>query len=308
LAVNSQDHAAVKAVIDRHSKLPRSSTLKHIVERGIFVGDQLLKTSDSVLFRARKGSVLLVLKKLGDFEVEGYRQVYKLGCKNSEMHYLVPSDMFQAESPEGSPSSKESSVQPTTKAASILEPNIIPQGSTIFRTPAKLREGASTAHNSSHKVLRDWVSMPLYGGTLDDFPKPLENDVVSKMIRQLMIGLQFLHDNGLVHMDVKPSNIFVDQRGDFFLGDFGSVTKIDGKITSTTKTFFPEGVDIGQAATTRHDYWMLAMTVKDVISQCEIGEVGIAAKFPALNEVIEAIKNIETEESLQLLGFIDSSL
>ena len=42
-----------------------------------------------------------------------------------------------------------------------------------------------------------------------------------RMIKQILIGLKFLHDNAILHRDLKPSNILVDNDGCMRLADFG---------------------------------------------------------------------------------------
>jgi mitosis inhibitor protein kinase SWE1 len=34
-------------------------------------------------------------------------------------------------------------------------------------------------------------------------------------------GLRFIHDAGAIHLDLKPSNVFVTREGRFKIGDFG---------------------------------------------------------------------------------------
>lgn len=34
-------------------------------------------------------------------------------------------------------------------------------------------------------------------------------------------GLRFIHDAGVIHMDLKPANVFVTGEGRFKIGDFG---------------------------------------------------------------------------------------
>ena len=53
------------------------------------------------------------------------------------------------------------------------------------------------------------------GGTLDDYLTALEPDVqempnwhLKQMLAEISSGLQYMHSKDLVHMDIKPDNIF----------------------------------------------------------------------------------------------------
>lgn len=57
----------------------------------------------------------------------------------------------------------------------------------------------------------------------------LSNDRRYKLLREMLLALEFIHRNDMCHLDIKPQNIFVkkDPPLDVFkLGDFGLVTKI----------------------------------------------------------------------------------
>jgi len=45
-----------------------------------------------------------------------------------------------------------------------------------------------------------------------------------KLMREILLSLEFIHRNGMVHLDIKPENIFV-KNDQFKLGDFGLVSK-----------------------------------------------------------------------------------
>lgn len=40
--------------------------------------------------------------------------------------------------------------------------------------------------------------------------------------RQILEALQHMHNNGIVHLDIKPANILVDKNLDIKITDFGS--------------------------------------------------------------------------------------
>ncbi|KAF8638035.1 hypothetical protein AX16_010667 [Volvariella volvacea WC 439] len=52
------------------------------------------------------------------------------------------------------------------------------------------------------------------------FPR-LDEARVWKIFADLSNGLRFIHDSGVIHLDLKPSNIFVTGEGRFKIGDFG---------------------------------------------------------------------------------------
>ena len=49
----------------------------------------------------------------------------------------------------------------------------------------------------------------------------LPADVVRRIMTEMLAGLNFLHDRGIVHLDIKPQNIMVPRSGEAKLADFG---------------------------------------------------------------------------------------
>ncbi|EKM81062.1 hypothetical protein AGABI1DRAFT_56372 [Agaricus bisporus var. burnettii JB137-S8] len=52
------------------------------------------------------------------------------------------------------------------------------------------------------------------------FPR-LDEARIWKIIADLSNGLRFIHDAGVIHLDLKPSNVFLTKDGRFRIGDFG---------------------------------------------------------------------------------------
>jgi serine/threonine protein kinase len=70
-----------------------------------------------------------------------------------------------------------------------------------------------------------YIAMELLHGralrqlVVDDSPLPL--DRVGWLLRQLAEALDFAHEHGVAHRDVKPGNVFVDANDHLTLVDFG---------------------------------------------------------------------------------------
>jgi serine/threonine protein kinase len=70
-----------------------------------------------------------------------------------------------------------------------------------------------------------YIVMPLMEvGTLRDrlVKGPIRPEEGAIIIRQIAEALQFAHNAGMVHRDVKPSNILMDSEGNAWLSDFGT--------------------------------------------------------------------------------------
>lgn len=82
-----------------------------------------------------------------------------------------------------------------------------------------------------------YIVMPLIkNGTLADWlqGQPLPLPEISRIITQVADALDYAHGLGLIHRDVKPSNILMDERGNCLLSDFGIVKLMEGSAQFTT--------------------------------------------------------------------------
>src|SRR3954468_4987698 len=72
-------------------------------------------------------------------------------------------------------------------------------------------------------------------GQMVEADGPLSPDDATRLIAQVADGLDAVHAAGLVHRDVKPHNVIVDEEGDAYLTDFG-LAKAMGASTGLTAT------------------------------------------------------------------------
>ena len=93
-------------------------------------------------------------------------------------------------------------------------------------------------------------------------------------------GLDALHEAGLVHRDVKPSNIMLDEEGDAMLTDFGlargrgyTVLTRPGQVMGTLDYIAPELIR-GQPASPASDLYALGCTMYE----CVTGQPPFASK------------------------------
>ncbi|CAF0959609.1 unnamed protein product [Rotaria sordida] len=92
-------------------------------------------------------------------------------------------------------------------------------------------------------------------GTVDNMLKlfgPFPNNVLQKYTRQIVEGVAYLHDEGVVHRDIKGKNVMLDKYGNIKLIDFGcairlmenpntnSVEQIFGSLEGTLYWMAPE--------------------------------------------------------------------
>jgi eukaryotic-like serine/threonine-protein kinase len=78
----------------------------------------------------------------------------------------------------------------------------------------------------------------LPGGTLADRARkgPISRDAAIEWLKQAADALDDAHEQGIVHRDVKPANLLLDERGELHVGDFGIARVVDETSTGMTLT------------------------------------------------------------------------
>jgi len=113
------------------------------------------------------------------------------------------------------------------------------------------------------------------GPTLDQLlsaPRPMEPERMFRILSQTAAGLDYAHQHGIVHRDVKPANIMIAADGTAKITDFGiaKVTTSEqltmtGSIVGTPHYMSPEQVQ-GQAVDGRSDQFSLAVIAFEMLT------------------------------------------
>lgn len=103
---------------------------------------------------------------------------------------------------------RELSILGRLKNDCIISPQAIVQGNSVFE-------------NHSHLAI--FIQYPYYsGGNLSSWLNAQERKPwdLQSIERQLLYGLLYLHDHGVIHKDIKPSNVLLHEDGRIVLTDF----------------------------------------------------------------------------------------
>jgi serine/threonine protein kinase len=90
-------------------------------------------------------------------------------------------------------------------------------------------------------------------------------------ICDMVLGMKYVHSRGIIHRDMKPSNIFVRDDGRALIGDFGSsrFQDDDGTLTGVCGTVHyaaPELFDADAELTPKVDVWGFGLTLYEIVS------------------------------------------
>jgi len=147
-------------------------------------------------------------------------------------------------------------------------------------------------------IIMEYVSGGSLKHVLETFgPPPLP--AVRKYVSDLLRGLKYLHDNGMIHCDIKPHNALLTPDGSVKLSDFGSSVNVtlyggqnaDGDdevlVRGTSYYLAPEACR--NEITSAVDIWSVGITVLELLT----GKLPWEIKGSEANFIRELGKNTE---------------
>ncbi|KAI3707457.1 hypothetical protein L6452_25996 [Arctium lappa] len=135
------------------------------------------------------------------------------------------------------------------------------------------------AHCSFTVGRRLWVVMPfMSAGSLQSimassFPNGISETCISIILKEALMGLCYLHDQGHIHRDIKAGNILMDSNGSIKLADFGVSASVYesssrylmvNEITGTPYWMAPEVIHSYNGYSYKADIWSFGITALEL--------------------------------------------
>jgi serine/threonine protein kinase len=157
------------------------------------------------------------------------------------------------------PKNRERFVREAKAAAQLSHPNVL----TIY-------DADWDAERNIAYIVMEYVP----GGTLKDLMgEPMLLEQVASLVEQISSGLQYAHSQGIIHRDIKPTNILLSRDNRVLIADFGlaSIADSDTQITSsgevlgTPDYMAPEQAQ-GTSVDARTDIFSLGVVVYEMVT------------------------------------------
>ena len=193
-----------------------------------------------------------------DTEIGGYRVLRKISAGGFGVVYLaVDREGQQVAIKEYLPSAL------TMREPGVLVPEVAPEKLSLYRLGLKsfFEEGRSLAqisHPSVVSVLNFFrqnetvymVMNYLEGATLQDFivtarelkkQKVFRESTIRSLFDEILRGLRIVHQHKMLHLDLKPANIFITDDNRPVMLDFGAAREVLNKEGSFTRPMYTPG-------------------------------------------------------------------
>jgi len=159
-----------------------------------------------------------------------------------------------------------------------------------------------TIHDAGEWNDRPYLVMELLAGSVAErvAAGPIPEGIALRWLAQAAEALDFVHERGIVHRDVKPANLLLDSQSDLRLSDFGVVRReqttgeltVIGAVVGTPGYLAPE-VAAGGVATPASDRYSLAVVARELLGEREPLVRALAedpaARYASAGELVSAL-------------------
>lgn len=135
----------------------------------------------------------------------------------------------------------------------------------------------------------------------------IELDEAARIIREICLALDYAHAKGIIHRDVKPSNVMLDRSGEAILTDFGLVlleeVTTQGKVLGTPHYASPEQVLSSANVVPQSDLYSVGVILYEMLTgqvpfdsqeALEVARMQVEVPVPSLRSIRPAV-NLELE-------------
>ena len=152
---------------------------------------------------------------------------------------------------------RRSGLSEARTAALLAHPNIV-----------TVHEWEADSHAAY--LVMEYVDGVTLAELLDTLGTPLDDDEAAAVVRAVSDELQYAHENGVLHLDVKPANVLVTREGRIKVADFGVAALTDrtrGAIGGAgTIGYMPPEQIRSETVDDATDQWAFAALVYEVLT------------------------------------------
>ncbi len=159
-------------------------------------------------------------------------------------------------------------------------------------------------------VVMKWLE----GRTLNEAPLPKEK--IRLVLEKVADALDYAHTRKVIHRDVKPSNILIEDDGDVYLIDFGIARQFRSETQATQGQFSTSGTDkymapeqrSGQYQSAQTDEYSLALVTLELLTG-SFSPMAVTKLSPVLQTVLgKALSDAPKDRFATCREFVDTLL